>query len=200
MMPSYKIFQTHHESKHSGPCPSEESIQVSLCVHCARRSTTTKSSNPAHMSLVLHRSIAPCDNRLYAHTCTGFGVKQPVVRMRKAQLAGIVSQVDEALPSPSGLGQRPAGEAQQNIWNSMAEPSGSTSCARVDACDMARVKHLLRRYGPFSDFLPCEHLAHLPATPSTGEGMGASFPEHSSKLHAHSQKRGIERLRARICS
>eukprot|EP00961_Rhodomonas_salina_P134207 1805130-Rhodomonas_salina.2 len=27
-MPSYKIFQAHHESKHSGPCPTEEAIQV----------------------------------------------------------------------------------------------------------------------------------------------------------------------------
>ena len=28
MMPSYKIFCTHWDSKHSGACPTEEDIQV----------------------------------------------------------------------------------------------------------------------------------------------------------------------------
>jgi hypothetical protein len=34
-MPSYKIFQTHFESKHSGAMPTEEDIQVCVCV-CVR--------------------------------------------------------------------------------------------------------------------------------------------------------------------
>ena len=38
MMPSYKIFCTHWDSKHSGACPTEEDIQVRVDTRARERS------------------------------------------------------------------------------------------------------------------------------------------------------------------